>query len=85
MISACIRKQFVKNFICKNFKFTYDFTIRVYFVFFVPCQKYVFDNLECNHIDIISFFNFETTIQIQVNVDAKVIILISLAPITWNA
>jgi hypothetical protein len=28
-------------------KISYDFTIRVYFVFFVPCQKCVFDNLDC--------------------------------------
>jgi hypothetical protein len=45
MISACIRKQFIKNIFCKNFKFSYDFTIRVYFIFFMPCQKCVFDNL----------------------------------------
>jgi len=27
-------------------KIPYNFTIQVYFVFSVPCQKYVFDNLE---------------------------------------
>jgi len=27
-------------------KKNYDFTIRVYIVFFVSCQKYVFDNLD---------------------------------------
>ena len=52
MVSACIRRQFIKNCFCKNFKFPYVvmilwsvYTIRVYFVFSVPCQKYVFDNL----------------------------------------
>jgi hypothetical protein len=30
----------------KKFLTFYDFTIRVYFVFFMTCQKYFFENLD---------------------------------------
>jgi len=35
------------NFVWKKISLQfYDFTIQVYFAFSVPCQKYVFDNLD---------------------------------------
>jgi hypothetical protein len=37
VLELCMKKKFLTF---------YDFTIRVYFVFFMTCQKYVFDNLD---------------------------------------
>ena len=43
MRELCMKKKFLSIL-----RF-YNFTIRVYFIFFVPCQKCVFDNLDDNH------------------------------------